>query len=101
MGNNMTMSHGLHGIMSYFSVQNGYVGQFSRDLGNAEYAMNAPMGQADGRTTLTQLLGVKYLFARTDQVTNHAARRMGIGRLKRSIRNSPCTGYQMVLAHRC
>ncbi|MFC6207093.1 YfhO family protein [Levilactobacillus tongjiangensis] len=73
VGNNMTMSHGLRGTMSYFSVQNGYVGQFSRDLQNSEYAMNAPIGQADSRTSLNQLLGVKHLFAREDQVTNHAA----------------------------
>ena len=73
VGNNMTMTHGLHGTMSYFSVQNGYVGQFSRDLQNSEYAMNAPIGQGDSRTTLNQLLGVKYLFAREDQVAAHQA----------------------------
>lgn len=92
VGNNMTMSRGLHGIMSYFSVQNGYVGQFSRDLGNAEYAMNAPMGQADGRTTLTQLLGVKYLFARTDQVTNHAALPYGYRAAKKIYPEQPVYG---------
>lgn len=73
VGNNMTMTHGLNGIMSYFSVQNGYVGQFSRDLQNSEYAMNAPIGQGDSRTTLNQLLGVKTLFAREDQVATHQA----------------------------
>lgn len=73
VGNNMTMTHGLHGVMSYFSVQNGYVGQFSRDLQNSEYAMNAPIGQGDSRTTLNQLLGVKTLFARADQVATHQA----------------------------
>ncbi|WP_061776181.1 YfhO family protein [Levilactobacillus senmaizukei] len=73
VGNNMTMTHDLHGVMSYFSVQNGYIGQFSQDLQNSEYSMNAPMGQADSRTTLNQLLGVKYLFAREDQVAKHNA----------------------------
>ncbi|AKP64562.1 glycosyltransferase [Levilactobacillus koreensis JCM 16448] len=73
VGNNMTMSHGLNGIMSYFSVQNGYVGQFSRDLQNAQVAMNAPLGQADNRTAMDNLLGVKTIFAREDQVANRAA----------------------------
>lgn len=73
VGNNMTMSHDLHGIMSYFSVQNGAVGQFSRDLQNSEYAMNSPLGQGDNRSTFNHLLGVKTIFAREDQVTNQLA----------------------------
>lgn len=73
VGNNMEMSHNLHGIMSYFSVQNGAVGQFSRDIQNSAYAMNSPLGQGDNRSTLNHLLGVKTIFAREDQVANHAA----------------------------
>ncbi|MCH5464076.1 YfhO family protein [Levilactobacillus tujiorum] len=73
VGNNMTMAHQLRGVMSYFSVQNGSVGQFSKDLQNAQYAMNAPLGQGDNRSTLNHLLGVKTLFTREDQVAKGAA----------------------------
>lgn len=73
VGNNMAMSHGLPGLMSYFSVQNGAVGQFSQDIQNSEYTMNSPIGQGDDRSSLNHLLGVKTIFAREDQVTNHAA----------------------------
>lgn len=73
VGNNMTMAHDLHGVMSYFSVQNGAVGQFNRDIQNSAYAMNSPVGQGDNRSTLNHLLGVKTIFAREDQVANHAA----------------------------
>ncbi|WP_057878804.1 YfhO family protein [Levilactobacillus paucivorans] len=83
VGNNMTMAHDLHGVMSYFSVQNGHLGQFSQDVKNAEYAMNSPLGQLDGRTTLNQLLGVKTLFARDDQVQNGAALPYGYHASKR------------------
>lgn len=92
VGNNMTMSHGLHGTMSYFSVQNGYVGQFSRDLQNAEYAMNAPIGQADSRTTLNQLLGVRTLFAREDQVATHQALPYGYHAQKKIYPEKPVYG---------
>ena len=63
---------GTHTVGSYFSVQNGYVGAFSQALGNSEYAMNSPLGSLDGRTTMYNLLGVKYLFAREDQLKNQA-----------------------------
>lgn len=89
VGNNMTMTHGLHGTMSYFSVQNGYVGQFSRDLQNSEYAMNAPIGQGDSRATLNQLLGVKYLFAREDQVAAHQALPYGYHAQKKVFTEKP------------
>ena len=73
VGNNMEMAHGLHGVMSYFSVQNGAVGKFNRDIQNSAYAMNSPVGQGDDRSTLNHVLGVKTIFAREDQVANHAA----------------------------
>ncbi|MCT3305605.1 YfhO family protein [Lactiplantibacillus pentosus] len=63
---------GTHTVGSYFSVQNGYVGAFSQALGNSEYAMNSPLGSLDGRTTMYNLLGVKYLFAREDQLKKQA-----------------------------
>ncbi|MDT6979341.1 YfhO family protein [Levilactobacillus zymae] len=77
VGNNFTMAHQLHGIMSYFSVENGYVGQFSQDLQNSQYAMNSPITQADNRTAMANLLGVKYLFARQDQLANQVATSYG------------------------
>ncbi|MFC6275232.1 YfhO family protein [Levilactobacillus tangyuanensis] len=92
VGNNMTMTHGLHGVMSYFSVQNGYIGQFSQDLQNSEYSMNAPMGQADSRTTLNQILGVKYLFAREDQVANGNALPYGYHAQKKVYPEKPVYG---------
>jgi len=68
VGNNMTMAHQLRGVMSYFSVQNGSVGAFSKDVQNAQFAMNSPLGQLDGRSSLNHLLGVKELFTRQDQL---------------------------------
>src|SRR5699024_158870 len=44
-----------------------------RDIQNSAYAMNSPIGQGDNRSTLNHLLGVKTIFAREDQVANHAA----------------------------
>ncbi|MFB9770164.1 YfhO family protein [Lactiplantibacillus modestisalitolerans] len=69
---NVPMLLKTHTVGSYFSVQNGYVGAFSQALGNSEYAMNSPLGTLNGRTTMANLLGVKYLFAREDQVKNAA-----------------------------
>lgn len=66
------MALGTHTVGSYFSVQSGYVGAFSQALGNSEYAMNSPLGSLDGRTAMNNLLGVKYLFAREDQLKNQA-----------------------------
>lgn len=64
---NLGMNLGTHDIMSYFSVQNGAVGAFSTALDNAQFQMNKPLNQADSRTTMSNLLGVKYIFARTNQ----------------------------------
>ena len=72
-GNNYAMFHQLHGVMSYFSVENGYVGQFSQDLQNSQYQMNSPMTQLDNRSTMNHLLGVKTIFARQDQVADKMA----------------------------
>ncbi|WP_137643997.1 YfhO family protein [Lactiplantibacillus plajomi] len=69
---NVPMVLKTHLVGSYFSVQNGYVGELSRQLGNATYAMNAPLGDLNGRTTFNNLLGVKYLFAREDQLRHQA-----------------------------
>lgn len=72
-GNNYAMLHNLHGIMSYFSVENGYVGQFSQDLQNSQYQMNSPITQIDNRTGMNHLLGVKTIFARQDQIEDQMA----------------------------
>lgn len=69
---NLGMNLGAHDIMSYFSVQNGAVGDFSEALGNAQFKMNKPINQADSRTTMLNLLGVKYLFARSNQLGTQA-----------------------------
>lgn len=61
------MNLGAHDIMSYFSVENGDVGVFSQALGNAQFKMNKPINQGDSRTTLNNLLGVRYVFARENQ----------------------------------
>ncbi|MFC6181007.1 YfhO family protein [Lactiplantibacillus daowaiensis] len=71
-GNNIPMVLGTHTVTSYYSVQSGSVGQLSQSVGNLEYAMNAPLGTLNERTTLSNLLGVKYIFARADQLKNQA-----------------------------
>lgn len=63
---------GTHTVGSYFSVQSGYVGKLSQDLGNSEYAMNSPLGTLNQRTTFSNFLGVRYLFAREDQLKGQA-----------------------------
>ncbi len=64
---NLGMNLGVHDIMSYFSVQNAAVGDFSQALGNSQFKMNKPINQADSRTTLNNLLGVRTIFARSNQ----------------------------------
>lgn len=67
-GNNMPMLLGTHTIESYFSVQNGAVNTFNEQLGNNQQTMNDPTRDANDRTTMLNLLGVKYLFGRRDDV---------------------------------
>ncbi|WP_061776846.1 YfhO family protein [Levilactobacillus senmaizukei] len=69
---NMGMNLGTHDIMSYFSVENGAVGDFSQKLDNSQFKMNKPINQADSRTTMSNLLGVKYIFARNNQIGTQA-----------------------------
>lgn len=92
VGNNFTMLHGLHGVMSYFSVENGYVGQFSQDLQNAQYAMNSPLTQLDNRSSLNHLLGVKTIFARQDQIVNGTALPYGYHAQSTVYREQPVYG---------
>ncbi|KRL95492.1 glycosyltransferase [Levilactobacillus hammesii DSM 16381] len=65
---NMGMNLGAHDIMSYFSIQDGSVGEFSEELANSQFKMNKPINQADSRTTMNNLLGVNYIFARSNQL---------------------------------
>lgn len=65
---NMGMNLGAHDIMSYFSIQDGSVGDFSEELANSQFKMNKPINQADNRTTMSNLLGTKYIFARSNQL---------------------------------
>lgn len=59
---NISMLLGTHDIASYFSVQNRAVGQFSQAVGNQEADPNSPLSTVDGRTTIRNLLGVRYIF---------------------------------------
>lgn len=59
---NISMLLGTHDIASYFSVQNSAVGEFSQSVGNQEADPNSPLSTADGRTTIRNVLGVRYIF---------------------------------------
>lgn len=65
-GNNIPMVLGTHDLGAYYSIQNGSLFQFTRSLGDSQAVVNSVIGEADGRTTLLNLLGVKYMFAKTD-----------------------------------
>lgn len=67
-GNDIPMLLNTHSVASYYSVQSGAVGQLSQSVGNLDYAMNAPLGTLNSRTTLNNLLGVTYMFARADEL---------------------------------
>ncbi|MGF2385509.1 YfhO family protein [Lentilactobacillus otakiensis] len=67
-GNNIPMVLGTHDLGAYYSIQNGSVFQFSRSLDNSQAVVNSVLGESDGRTTLLNLLGVQYMFAKTDIV---------------------------------
>ncbi len=68
VGNNIPMLLGTHPIGSYFSVQNGAVNAFNKDLQNSENTMNNPTSNVDNRTTMSSLLNVKYLFAKQSEI---------------------------------
>ena len=69
-GNNIPMVLGTHDLGAYYSIQNGNVFKFTRSLGDARAVVNSVIGEGDGRTTLLNLLGVKYIFAKTDILKN-------------------------------
>ncbi len=65
-GNNIPTFLGAKDLNSYYSIQNGYLYKFNESLNNPQSVVNGSVGQGDNRTTLLNLLGVKYLFAKTD-----------------------------------
>ncbi|WP_283680185.1 YfhO family protein [Lentilactobacillus sp. Marseille-Q4993] len=67
-GNNIPTFLGSRDINSYYSIQNGHVYRFNESLDNPQAVANGPVGQGDNRTTLLNLISVKYLFAKTDIV---------------------------------
>lgn len=68
VNNDIPMLLGVHNIGAYYSVQDKKVLDFSESVGNSQSAMNDPIRSADHRTTLENVLGVRYLFMRIDQV---------------------------------
>ncbi|GHP14862.1 membrane protein [Lentilactobacillus fungorum] len=67
-GNNIPMVLGTHDLGAYYSIQNGYVYRFSRSLNDSQAVVNSVLGEGDGRTTLLNQLGVRYMFTKTDIV---------------------------------
>ncbi|EHO46185.1 YfhO family protein [Lentilactobacillus kisonensis] len=67
-GNNIPMVLGTHDLGAYYSIQDGYVYKYSRSIDNSQAVVNSVIGEADGRTTLLNQLGVRYMFAKTDIV---------------------------------
>jgi uncharacterized membrane protein YfhO len=60
------LTSGLNAVKSYYSLQNKYLGAFSRSLGNVQYQSNIPLNQLDDRTVLNNFFGVKYLFVQSN-----------------------------------
>ncbi|WP_268913484.1 YfhO family protein [Lentilactobacillus sp. SPB1-3] len=63
---NIAINTGINDESIYLTLQNGYLGDFSRAVANSQFSMNTPIGQNDYRTALNDLMGVKYLFARAN-----------------------------------
>ncbi|USS88244.1 YfhO family protein [Fructilactobacillus hinvesii] len=64
---NVPMNLGTHDIASYLTVENGAVGKLERDVHNNQFTPNDPVAQNDYRSTLSALMGVKYLFVRSQK----------------------------------
>lgn len=67
-GNNIPMILGTHDLGAYYSIQNGYLLKFNRSIGNSDSVVNSVIGEGDSRTTLLNMMGVQYMFAKTDIV---------------------------------
>ncbi len=62
----LSINSGINNTSVYLTLQNGYLGSFSRSVGNSQFSMNTPIAQGDYRTAFNNLLGVKYIFAKAN-----------------------------------
>lgn len=60
------LNNRMQNVSSFYSVINGNVASFSKEIGNQQYRPNVPLAQLDDRTILNNFLGVKYLFVQTE-----------------------------------
>lgn len=65
---NISLVKNTKEITSYLSVQNGYLGKLSQALQNNQFSLNTPIAQGDYRTSLLNIIGVKYLFINANQL---------------------------------
>ncbi|MFD1125676.1 YfhO family protein [Lentilactobacillus raoultii] len=63
----LSINSGINNTSVYLTLQNGYLGNFSRSIGNSQFSMNTPIAQGDYRTAFNNLLGVRYIFAKANQ----------------------------------
>lgn len=63
---NNAIIRNYNGIDSYLSVNNGSIADFSKELGNRSFTPNSPLINVDNRPIITDILGVKYLIAKSD-----------------------------------
>lgn len=63
---NISINTGINDESIYLTLQNGYLGKFSRAVANSQFSMNTPIGQNDYRTSLNNLMGVRYMFAKAN-----------------------------------
>ncbi|WP_283680173.1 YfhO family protein [Lentilactobacillus sp. Marseille-Q4993] len=66
LNSNAPMNTATNDESVYLTLQNGYLGKFARSVGNSQFSMNTPIAQNDYRTSLNNLLGVKYIFAKAN-----------------------------------
>lgn len=62
----LSINSGINNTSVYLTLQNGYLGKFSRSVGNSQFSMNTPIAQGDYRTAFNDLIGVKYMFAKAN-----------------------------------
>ncbi|WP_056983927.1 YfhO family protein [Lentilactobacillus farraginis] len=62
----LSINSGINNTSVYLTLQNGYLGKFSRSVGNSQFSMNTPIAQGDYRTAFNNLLGVRYVFAKAN-----------------------------------
>lgn len=64
---NIPMFLGTHDIASYLTVENGFVGKLEQLIQNNQFTPNSPVMQNDYRSSITSLMGVKYMFINSDE----------------------------------